>query len=1005
MLWALIGCLIALSLPVRSPLSPVQAIEFPPAKVSQSPLAQTFLKAGIEHFQNEQFAEAIASWQKALDAYTISENGLNQAFILSNLSLAYQRLGQWQKAKATLEQSLNFFNQQTPDFRSAIDWEYYAKALNAKGWFYWRQGQSEQALQAWKQAKLAYESANHFPGIIGSQINQARALQSLGLSVKAQRTLADAQREIQQQTDPQLQVIALQSLGNAFRRVGDLECSQNLLNQSLAIASGSGATASIVNQKLNNSSSSDSPLENAFHRVGDLECPQNLLNQNLAIASESGATAPIANQKLNNSPPPNQHNPTQSSILLDLGNTERAQWEKAVALHLEQVDDYKKAAIAHYQQAATLAASTLPRVQANVNLLSLLVNVKSRENSTTSQWDDVWRLWNTLQSKFAELPLSRSGIEVQLNAVNSMLKLPIIRQSKDTQSVEIRRDLDKILTHTIQQARQLRDPRAESLALGQLGHLYEQKGLLKEHLYKQLEQWDYAKNLTNQAIIIAENIQAPDVLYRWEWQLGRILQHQKTRDEAICFHKEDQKDGEEQKLVVLYRDEVLCAYEQALTSLEKVRKDLLFIDSDVQFSFRDNVEPFYRQYVDLLLQSPNLNDYSLGKTTELIDALQLAELENYLGCKIDPVQISEDRIDKSAAILYPIILDHRLEVILSIPDQLLLKRSSVQLPKVEIEKLTTRLYKNFPLHRSRRYVEQDASQFYDLLIRPLESFLEVDEEWEDSSIKTLVFVLDDGLRNVPMAALWDSNRERYLLERYAIAVAPSLQLVAPEPLTHPLKVLTAGSTEALVNPFQDSNFSPLKNVKNELDAIGFLQKIAKIKVKRLLNEEFTKANLKRQLQVDNFSVIHLASHGVFSSDLSRTFIAMSDDPLFAKDLDSILRTSDIEDSDIEDSDIELLVLSACQTATGDNRATLGLAGLTIRAGARSTLATLWSVDDESTATVMKEFYRQLVQNPDISRGEALRRAQINLWEEGPKQQKDWKRPYFWSPYILVGNWL
>lgn len=973
MLWALIGCLIALSLPVRSPLSPVQAIEFPPAKVSQSPLAQTFLKTGIEYFQNEQFAEAIASWQKALNAYSLSEDGLNRALTLSNLSLAYQHLGQWEKAKATLEQSLNFFEPQTPDSRSAIDWEYYAKALNAKGWFYWRQGQSEKALKAWEKAASAYESANHFPGIIGSQINQAKALQSLGLSLRAQKILERTHSLIQQQAAPKLQVIALQSLGNAFRQVGYSECSQEILNQNLANPN-----------QLNHSQ----PLDNTVHRVRYLECSQKVLNQSLAIA-----------EQLTHSSSPSQQNSTQSSILLDLGNTERAQWERAVALNLDEADDYKTAALGHYQKAVTLATSTLPRTQANANLLSLLVNIKRVEKLPPSQWNDVLELWSTLQSQFAELPLSRSGIGVQLNAVNSMLKLPIIRQSKDTQSVEIQRDLDKILTHTIQQARQLRDPRAESLGLGQLGHLYEQKGNLYEqkgNLYKQLEQWDYAKKLTNQAIIIAENIQAPNVLYRWEWQLGRILQHQKTRGNAICFRKENLRDGEEQKLVVLYRDEVLCTYEQALTSLEKVRKDLLFIDSDVQFSFRDNVEPFYRQYVDLLLQSPTLNDYSLGKTTELIDALQLAELENYLGCKIDPVQISKEDIDESAAILYPIILDHRLEVILSIPDQLLLKRYSVPSPKVEIEELTTRLYKNFPMPRNRRDVEQDASQLYDLLIGPLESFLEVDEEWEDSSIKTLVFVLDDGLRNVPMAALWDSNRERYLLERYAIAVAPSLQLIEPKPLTHRLKVLAAGSNEALAHPFRESNLSALENVEKELKEIESLP----MKVKVLLNEKFTKANIERQLQDDDFSILHLASHGVFSSDLSRTFIALSDNPLFAEGLDNLLRSSDVEDSIIE-----LLVLSACETATGDDRATLGLAGLTIRAGARSTLATLWSVDDESTATVMKEFYRQLVQNPDISRGEALRRAQLNLWEEGSKQQKDWKRPYFWSSYILVGNWL
>jgi len=901
MLWALISCITALNLSIHSPLSPAQATESLPVNISQSPSAPTLLKTGIEEFQAERFTEAIASWQNALNAYTLSEDRLHQALVLSNLSLAYQHLGQWSEAEENLNQSLNFFKQQTPNSRSAIDWEYYAKAVNAQGWLAWRQGQSEEALKAWKQAESAYESANHFPGIIGSQINQAKALQSLGLSIAAQKILKEVQSTIQQQTNPKLQVIAWQSLGNAFRRVGNLEESQKVLNQSLAIA-----------------------------------------------------------KQLTHSSSPNQHNSTQSSILLDLGNTERAQWERAVALNLDEADNHKTTALEHYQKAATLATSPLPRTQANANLLSLLVNIKRVEKLPPSQWDDVWELWKTVQSQFAQLPLSRSGIEVQLNVVNSLLKLPMIQESPDLQSAEILSNLAQILTRTIQQAHQLQDRRAESLALGQLGHLYEQT-----------QQWDNSKIITNQAIILSEEIQAPDIRYRWEWQLGRILKEQDKETDAIR------------------------TYDQAVKTLEQIRKDLLFIDSDVQFSFRDNVEPLYRQFVDLLLTSPNPIKKNLSKATELIDSLQLAELENYLGCNIDPVQISKQVIDPNAAILYPIILDNRLEVILQLPNQSL-QPHRVQLPKAEFEALTTRLYENFPLYRSWRSVQQDMSQLYDLLIRPFESVLEADAEPDDSPIKTLVFVLDGGLRNIPMAALWDSKRQRYLLERYAIAVAPSLQLIEPKPLTHPLKVLTAGSTEALKHPFQESNLSPLKNVQKELKAIESLP----TKVKVLLNETFTKANLERQLQDDDFSIVHLASHGVFSSDLSRTFIALSDNPLFAEDLDNLLRSSDLEGSTIE-----LLVLSACQTATGDNRATLGLAGLTVRAGARSTLATLWTVDDESAATVMEEFYRQLVQSPDISRTEALRRAQINLWKEGAERLKNWERPYYWSPYILVGNWL
>jgi CHAT domain-containing protein len=97
--------------------------------------------------------------------------------------------------------------------------------------------------------------------------------------------------------------------------------------------------------------------------------------------------------------------------------------------------------------------------------------------------------------------------------------------------------------------------------------------------------------------------------------------------------------------------------------------------------------------------------------------------------------------------------------------------------------------------------------------------------------------------------------------------------------------------------------------------------------------------------------------------------------------------------------IELLVLSACQTATGDRRAALGLAGLAVRSGARSTLATLWSVNDRSTALFMVEFYRELGQ-PGVTKAQAVRNAQLALLK-----QPQYEHPYYWAPFILLGNWL
>jgi len=936
-LWAVIGCLIALGLPkplifrVGNPafLSPVNAIAPQSTEISQTSSATVLLSEGVKHFQAERFEEAIAHWQQALIAYTQISDEQHRALVLSNLSLAYQHLGRWQEAEASLEESLAFFEQQPTESRSTVDWEYHAKALNAQGWLLWRRGQPETALDAWKQAEQAYASANYFPGIVGSRINQAKALQSQGLSIATREMLENVQQVIQQQGNPYLQVMALQSLGNALRRVGALEESQVALDKSLAIAT----------------------------------------------------------QPLTEFSSPEQRNAIQSSILLDLGNTKLAQWERAVALSLDEVETYKNAALEYYQQSATIAPSVLPRTQALANTLGLLVNLQRYEcteaeicNSEASS--QIWAQWETLADKFTELPLGRSSLAVQLNSVNSLLKLVAIPEasaSTDAAGRERWAELAQVLSQTVQLAHQLQDIRTEALALGQLGHLYELA-----------QQWTEAKQVTNQAIALSEEIQAPDIRYRWEWQMARILKQQAKPAAAIN------------------------AFDQAVTSLEQVRQDLLFIDSDVQFSFRDDVEPLYRQFVDLLLRDSDVGDENLQKAVKLVDSLQLAELENYLGCNIDPIQLSERGIDPTAAILYPIILSDRLEVILQMPDQPL-QRSVTPVDDGEFMDLTLRLYSNLPVPSRLRNTQQDAGQLYDLLIRPFENVLEAEQSLSNTrSIKTLVFVLDGPLRNLPMAALWDDDRQQYLLEQYAIAIAPSLQVIEPQPLRRPIKVLAAGSSEALDHPFRDDKFSPLQNVEKELDAIEALESLGRSQVSTdiLFNETFTKSNLEQQLQRQDYSIVHLASHGVFSSDPERTFIALPDpdeiaDPpkkenyaIFSEELDTLLRTRDQEGSTIE-----LLVLSACQTATGDDRATLGLAGLTVRAGARSTLATLWSVDDESAATMMEYFYRQLAENPEISRSEALRQAQLHLWETEAGQMGNWKRPYFWAPYILAGNWL
>ncbi|MEO0683667.1 MAG: CHAT domain-containing protein [Cyanobacteria bacterium J06649_11] len=337
-----------------------------------------------------------------------------------------------------------------------------------------------------------------------------------------------------------------------------------------------------------------------------------------------------------------------------------------------------------------------------------------------------------------------------------------------------------------------------------------------------------------------------------------------------------------------------------------------------------------------------------------------------------PTQI--DKLDPFAAVIYPIILADRLEVILSLPQQPL-RHYATSLPQEKLESIIEELRQKVVI-RSRNNFLPLSQQIYDWLIRPIESDL------TKSGIETLIFVLDGDLRNIPMAVLHDGN-QNYLIEKYNIALTPSLELLPPKKLEkQKFKILGAGLTESR------DGFSPLEYVEEEMKQIK-----SEMPSKILLDRKFISQNLQTYLQSDLFPIVHIATHGQFSSKAEETFLLAWDDRININSLGNLLETSETGQG------VELLVLSACETAVGDKAATLGLAGMAVKTGASSTLATLWSVNDEGTANFIHEFYKHL-RNANATKAEALRQAQIALLKN-----PQYKHPIYWAPYILVGNWL
>jgi CHAT domain-containing protein len=235
-----------------------------------------------------------------------------------------------------------------------------------------------------------------------------------------------------------------------------------------------------------------------------------------------------------------------------------------------------------------------------------------------------------------------------------------------------------------------------------------------------------------------------------------------------------------------------------------------------------------------------------------------------------------------------------------------------------------------------------------------------------------------------MSVLHDGKQ--FLVENYSIALTPSLQLLDPKPIAkQKVTALIGGLSEAR------QGYSALPNVKGELQEIN--KQVPSSST--FLNASFTKQNLTQTLTSLTFPIIHLATHGNFSSEAENTYLLTYDGKLTIENLYQLLRSNNR--SDLEP--IELLILSACQTAVGDKRAALGLAGMAVRAGARSTIASLWSVDDEATSKFMIALYQSL-SSANVTRAESLRLAQQALLKNAK-----YDHPFYWSPFVLLGNWL
>ena len=845
-----------------------------------------------------------------------------------------------------------------------------ANQLVDKGVEYYSQGEFRAAVIEWETALEIYQQSKQFEKVVIVRGNLAIAHQKLGnldRSVKEWLSVVSLHRQLE---NPRETGRALTQLAQAYSSLGqpkkaiELLCGVAVEKQPCLRETALGIA---------------STQQDEFGKVAALgslgEAYRQLAKDDLAIKYLELAKI-SGNQNY--------------AILNSLGNVYISQallWDlRAESAQISRPDKYNQfvdRAKSAYQQAyqnfqdslqiATNQNDKSAQLAAIVNLIQVysksskfnLFDENQRSQAVKLALIILDKLPDSTQKVYAAIDLANLPL-AECAAPQQNRKLPLI-------------EVEQLLNQAVEVAENIQDTRSKSYALGAKGHFYECQ-----------EKYDRALDLTRQALIAADgNLQAKDSLYLWEWQTGRLLL----------------KKGDESKAI--------DAFERAFQTLEQIRSDILSADRNFQLNFRDVIQPIYRKLAELKLAQANQQNISLQKANkqsdranneltearEIIDSLRLAELQNYFGNECILAALRQQQVDEllgdNTAVFSSIILENKAAILLNLPGKSYVKwiqeENGENITTQKLNELIQTFRKslvNAP--KDFEYDTQQAANLYQLLITPFEEYI------NPQIIKTFVFVQDGFLRSIPMAALYDSNQKKYLIEKYAIANTPSLRLTAP-------KQLNAKTSRALilgVNQIANidgQEWKALSNVEREIKSV---EKIFS-KTQTLFNENFSLDNLRETLNKTVYPIIHVATHAQFGIIPEDTFlVAGSNQKLTIDELEKVLR----EFSGGVNS-IELLSLTACQTAVGDERATLGLAGIALQVGVRSALASLWSLPDESTSILVEEFYQNL--RAGKTKAEALQTAQLKLLQA--KNLNDvnnqYDNPGFWAPFIMIGNWL
>jgi len=591
-----------------------------------------------------------------------------------------------------------------------------------------------------------------------------------------------------------------------------------------------------------------------------------------------------------------------------------------------------------------------------------------------------------------------------------------------------------LLNNALKAAKEQQDRRSRIYALFELAKLYGLDKRYQDSFHLLREAIFYARNYPPLRNECQQQLWGyPNILYRLEWTLAKYLKKQQSTPKE-------------------HTEAIENAYENAANHIDDMEDRYTVLPE----GFHTEKERLFFEYADILLKKAHQmqektyeqkakKQKALKDAIKVIESSKVAEVKDYLqdSCLTkeleDQVEHLDDNLPDNVAIFYPLLFEDRIESLMVTKEYKIKQDVHEHIGFKKIKQIIEKFRRDasFNGNNGSRY----KITVYDWFSRSLERLKSL------KGIDTIVIVPHGKLYTIPFAVLSNdkATNKPYLIEKYALNITPSIRLTNIKKLSekHSSRILVSG-----VSIVKDENLSRLCHAATEIMSVACAfqnqpKKIAALnasiclgnrtsdcnKNKKLeqisnstyydlsqclksekglnigkcmpntnvlLEQDFTIEQLKNVIRENDFSNIHISTHGKFQNDSKSAFLYTSDGKnITMPELRSVISKKGIKDLPY----LDLLVLSACQTAIGKDseRSALGFASAAISAGTSSVLGTLWPVHEETTKDLITDFYTNLYSNSEqYTKAKALQKAIQKLIGEG-------KEPYYWAPFVMIGN--